>query len=101
MAAGTDTPGVSRCTGRGDPGCLLDWHFACSGRTASGSILFLLIVEILNFAIETVLDRVDPERNDLSRIAKDLGSAAVLLALLFPAAVWGAVVLSKLGLIAL
>ena len=66
-----------------------------------GSILFLLIVEILNSAIETVVDRIGPERHELSRIAKDLGSAAVFLTALFPAGIWGAVVLSKLGFITL
>lgn len=66
-----------------------------------GSILFLMIVEILNSAIEAVVDRIGLERHELSRIAKDLGSAAVLLAALFPLAVWGTLVLNKFGVISL
>lgn len=52
--------------------------------------LFLLIVEVLNSAIEAVVDRIGPERHDLSRMAKDLGSLAVLLASLLLALLWGA-----------
>ena len=66
-----------------------------------GSILFLMIVEILNSAIEATIDRIGLEKHELSRIAKDLGSLAVLLALLFPAGIWGAVVLDVLGVISL
>ncbi|HID82658.1 MAG TPA: diacylglycerol kinase [Chromatiales bacterium] len=53
-----------------------------------GSLLLVLIVEILNSAIEAVVDRVSGERHDLSGRAKDLGSAAVLLSLVFTALVW-------------
>ena len=66
-----------------------------------GSVLLLIIVEILNSAIEAVVDRVGLEWHELSRVAKDLGSAAVLLAALFPAGVWGLVLLSRLDLVAL
>lgn len=66
-----------------------------------GSILFLLLVEILNSAIEAVVDRISLDRHELSRVAKDLGSAAVLLASLFPLATWLVLVLSKLGVISL
>lgn len=44
-----------------------------------GSLLFVIIIEVLNSAIETVVDRIGTERHELSRIAKDLGSLAVLL----------------------
>lgn len=54
------------------------------------SLLLLLIVEVLNSAIEAVVDRIGPERHDLSRVAKDLGSLAVLLAMLLPAILWSA-----------
>ena len=64
-----------------------------------GSILALMIVEILNSAIEAVVDRIGPDIHELSRIAKDLGSAAVLLTTLFPAAIWIALILNRLGLI--
>lgn len=48
----------------------------------------VLIVELLNSAIEAVVDRVSLERHPLSKNAKDFGSAAVLLCLLLVAAVW-------------
>jgi diacylglycerol kinase (ATP) len=53
-----------------------------------GSLVLVLIVEILNTAIESVVDRHSFEINPLAKRAKDLGSAAVLLALLMTAAVW-------------
>lgn len=52
------------------------------------AVLFVLIVEILNSAIEAVVDRIGPERHELSRIAKDLGSLAVLLAMVLAGALW-------------
>lgn len=66
-----------------------------------GSILLLMIVEILNSAIEAIVDRIGPERHELSRIAKDLGSAAVLLTALFPLCIWSGVMLEWVGLISL
>ncbi|HVL55506.1 MAG TPA: diacylglycerol kinase [Burkholderiaceae bacterium] len=53
-----------------------------------GSLVLVLIVELLNSAIETTLDRVSVERHELSRRAKDIGSAAVLLAVALAALVW-------------
>lgn len=55
-----------------------------------GSVLMVLIVELLNSAIESTVDRVSFELHELSKRAKDFGSAAVLLALLLTAAVWAA-----------
>ncbi len=49
----------------------------------------VLIVELLNSAVETVVDRVSPEYDELAGRAKDMGSAAVLLSLIAAAAVWG------------
>lgn len=66
-----------------------------------GSLLLVLIVEILNTAIEACIDRIGPEHHELSRIAKDLGSAAVLLTALFPAFAWGASLLAHFNLITL
>lgn len=57
-----------------------------------GSLLLLLIVELLNSAIEAVVDRVSFERHELSKRAKDIASAAVLMALVLAAGVWGAAV---------
>ena len=51
-------------------------------------ILLVLIVELLNSAIEAAVDRVGTERHELAGLAKDIGSAAVLLALLLCAVVW-------------
>lgn len=57
------------------------------------SILMVLVVELLNSAVEAVVDRVSPERHDLSKRAKDLGSAAVLLSLLATGTLWGLILL--------
>lgn len=46
-----------------------------------GSVLLVLIVELLNSGVETAIDRISLEHHELSRRAKDLGSAAVMLAL--------------------
>ena len=56
------------------------------------SVLLVLIVELLNSAIEAVVDRVSLDHHHLSKRAKDIGSAAVLLALINVALVWGCVV---------
>ncbi len=54
-----------------------------------GTLLIVLIVELINTAIETVVDRIGPERDELSGRAKDLGSAAVFVSLVLAAVVWG------------
>ena len=56
-----------------------------------GSVLLILIVEILNSALEAVVDKASPERHELAKRAKDMGSAAVLLSLINAAAVWACV----------
>jgi diacylglycerol kinase (ATP) len=53
-----------------------------------GSILLVLMVELLNSGIEAAIDRIGPEWHDLSKRAKDLGSAAVLISLVWCAGVW-------------
>jgi diacylglycerol kinase (ATP) len=53
-----------------------------------GSIVLILIVEILNSAVEAVVDKASPEKSELAKRAKDMGSAAVLLSLINAAAVW-------------
>ena len=53
-----------------------------------GSVLLVLIVELLNSGIEAVTDRVSLEDHDLAKRAKDLGSAAVMLSLANLAIVW-------------
>ncbi|NMG16338.1 diacylglycerol kinase [Aromatoleum bremense] len=57
-----------------------------------GSVLLLLIVELVNSAIEATVDRVSLEHHLLAKRAKDIGSAAVLLALVNLAIVWGLVI---------
>jgi len=52
------------------------------------SVVLVLVVELLNTAIETAIDRIGPEWHDLSKRAKDMGSAAVLLSLLLCASIW-------------
>lgn len=52
------------------------------------SVLLVLIVELLNSAIEAVVDRVSIERHELAKRAKDIGSAAVFIALLIMVVVW-------------
>ena len=58
------------------------------------SILLVLIVELLNSAIEATVDRVSLDRHHLSKRAKDIGSAAVLLALINVVIVWACVLLA-------
>ena len=54
----------------------------------AGSVLAVLVVELLNSALEAVADAVSLDRHPLLGRAKDLGSAAVMLCLLFAGAVW-------------
>ena len=55
------------------------------------SVLLVLIVELLNSAVEAAIDRISLDRHPLAKRAKDVGSAAVMIALLNVAAVWGLV----------
>ena len=54
----------------------------------AGSVVLLMIVELLNSGIEAAIDRIGPEWHALSKRAKDMGSAAVLLSLLLCAGIW-------------
>ena len=54
----------------------------------AGSVLLVMVVELLNTAIEAAVDRIGMEWHDLSKRAKDMGSAAVLLSLLLCAGIW-------------
>lgn len=54
----------------------------------AGTVILIMIVELLNTGIETAIDRIGPEWHDLSKRAKDMGSAAVLLSLLLCAGTW-------------
>ena len=57
------------------------------------SVLLVLIVELLNSAIEAVVDRVSLENHRLAKRAKDIGSAAVLVSLILVMVVWGCVLM--------
>ena len=57
-----------------------------------GSVFLVLIVELLNSSVEAAIDRISLERHELSRRAKDLGSAAVMVALFICVMTWGLLV---------
>lgn len=61
-----------------------------------GSLIIVLIVELLNSGIEAAIDRISFERHELSKRAKDLGSAAVMLALLLCGGIWAAALWHRL-----
>jgi diacylglycerol kinase (ATP) len=54
----------------------------------AGTVVIVMIIELLNTGIETAIDRIGPEWHDLSKRAKDMGSAAVLLSLVLCAGTW-------------
>ena len=56
-----------------------------------GPVLLVLIVELVNSAIEATVDRIGLERHSLSGLAKDIGSAAVMLSMLLLIVVWALV----------
>ncbi len=57
------------------------------------SVLFVLVVELLNSAVEATVDRISFDNHRLAKRAKDIGSAAVLLSLATAASVWLLVIL--------
>ncbi|WP_310627166.1 diacylglycerol kinase [Limnohabitans sp.] len=62
----------------------------------AGTVVLVMVVELLNTAIESAIDRIGPEWHELAKRAKDTGSAAVLLSLLLCIAVWAAAFYAKL-----
>jgi diacylglycerol kinase (ATP) len=60
------------------------------------SVLLVLIVELLNSAIEAAVDRISFDQHRLSKRAKDIGSAAVFLSLVNVAVIWALVILERL-----
>ena len=62
----------------------------------AGTVLAVMVVELLNTGIEAAIDRIGPEWHDLSKRAKDMGSAAVLLSLLLCFGVWAAALWTRL-----
>ena len=62
-----------------------------------GAVVLVWIVELLNSAVEAAIDRIGPERHDLSGRAKDVASAAVWMSLVLCAAVWGAALWARVA----
>ena len=62
----------------------------------AGSVLMVLVVELLNSAVEAVVDRASPEHHELAKRAKDYGSAAVMIALAITGLVWVLLLLPRL-----
>lgn len=58
-----------------------------------GSVLLVIIVELLNSAVEATVDRISLENHDLAKRAKDIGSSAVLVSLINVVVVWALVLL--------
>lgn len=63
----------------------------------AGTVILVLIVELLNTGIEAAIDRIGPEWHELSKRAKDMGSASVLLCLLLCAGTWTLALVQRLG----
>ncbi len=63
----------------------------------AGTVLLVLITELLNSAVEAVVDRIGSEHHKLSGQAKDMGSAAVLLSLLMTGLVWAVIAWENYG----
>lgn len=61
----------------------------------TAAVVLVMVVELLNTGIETAIDRIGPEWHDLSKRAKDMGSAAVLLSLLLCAGIWVAAIWTR------
>lgn len=64
----------------------------------AGSVMLVLIVELLNSAVEATVDRISLELHPLAKQAKDVGSAAVMLALVLCAVVWCTALAHRWGL---
>lgn len=60
-----------------------------------GVLLLVLIVELLNSAVEGAIDRIGPEHHPISGKAKDLGSAAVFVSLVLALIVWAAAIVNR------
>lgn len=72
--------------------CALLMPVGGSGKALmAASVLLVIVVELLNSAIETAIDRISFDQHSLSKRAKDIGSAAVLIALLNVVMVWALV----------
>jgi diacylglycerol kinase (ATP) len=70
------------------PSALWLGHSGVERALLSGPVMLVLIVELLNSAIEATVDRIGLERHELAGLAKDIGSAAVLLSFILLGLVW-------------
>jgi diacylglycerol kinase (ATP) len=70
-------------------------HGGAERALLAAAILQVMIVELLNTGIEVVVDRISTERHALSGLAKDLGSAAVMISLLLATVVWGCILVPR------
>ncbi|MDO8207543.1 MAG: diacylglycerol kinase [Gallionella sp.] len=71
-------------------------HVSLIGRALMiGSVLLVIIVELLNSAIEATVDRISLDSHDLAKRAKDIGSAAVLVSLVNAVVIWGLVLMAS------
>lgn len=62
-----------------------------------GSAAWVLIIELLNSAVESAIDRISMDDHELSKRSKDLGSAAVLVSLVLCGTIWAAALWARLG----
>jgi diacylglycerol kinase (ATP) len=72
------------------PAAFMVGHTWVETALLAGSVVLVVIVELLNSAVEATVDRVSFEWHDLAKRAKDYGSAAVLLSLVLASAIWAA-----------
>jgi diacylglycerol kinase (ATP) len=70
-------------------------HGGAEKALLAGAVIQVMIVEMLNTGIEVVVDRISTERHALSGLAKDIGSAAVMISLLLAATIWGCVLVPR------
>lgn len=61
-----------------------------------GSLFAVLVVELLNTAVESTVDRIGPQWHEMSKKAKDIGGAAVLVTLLFCIVVWSSLLIDRM-----
>lgn len=78
----------------GIPLALFLQHDAVPRALMIGALFLILIVELVNSAIEAVVDRVSLENHHLAKRAKDIGSAAVMLSLANALVIWGLILLA-------
>lgn len=70
-------------------------HGGAEKALLAAAVIQVMIVELLNTGIEVVVDRISVERHALSGLAKDLGSAAVMISLLLATVVWSCVIVPR------